>query len=108
MAAPLQVESYNRILATLKECFSVDPSFREAVDHLQKLTENSNDFIHRMECDGKVLLATAHSFIELYLSPEEKKKTIGFPTGHSALKCDLQTYAQGACGSGLISTSSRG
>jgi hypothetical protein len=31
-----------------------------------------------MESDGRVLLATAHSFIEMYLSPEDKKKAIGF------------------------------
>ena len=27
-----------------------------------------------MESDGRVLLATAHSFIELYLSPETRKR----------------------------------
>jgi hypothetical protein len=34
----------------------------------------------RMDAYGAILLATAHDFIELYLSPEEKKKAFGFDT----------------------------
>jgi hypothetical protein len=69
-----QMPSYNRILTTLKQCFAIDPLFQEAVEHLE--TDPGN--LYKMTADAKVLLATAHSFIELYLSPEDKKKSIGF------------------------------
>jgi hypothetical protein len=77
--APAYLASYNRILDTLKECFSLDPDFQSAIQHLAHLRNGDNDKLpNQMECDAKILRATAHSFIELYLSPEEKKKTIGF------------------------------
>ena len=77
MSAQTRLESYNRILSSLQECFALDPAFADAVHHLHPLRE-SEDLRWRMESEGQVLLATAHSFIELYLSPEDKKKTIGF------------------------------
>lgn len=77
--APAYLGSYNRILDTLKECFSIDSGFTHAIEHLVHLRNGDNDKLpNQMECDAKILRATAHSFIELYLSPEEKKKTIGF------------------------------
>jgi len=75
--AQARLESYNQILGTLQKCFALDPAFADAVHHLHPLRE-SEDLRWRMESEGQVLLATAHSFIELYLSPEDKKKTIGF------------------------------
>jgi hypothetical protein len=76
LSALAHLESYNRILNTLHECFSVDKAFQNSVSHLKPL---ASDVEYRnLESDGRVLLATAHTFIELYLSPEEKKKAIGF------------------------------
>jgi hypothetical protein len=80
-SAKAHVESYNRILATLNQCFSIDPAFKDAVSHLQALRYTGGSGLElsdQLESDGRILLATAHSFIQLYLSPEEKKKTIGF------------------------------
>ena len=73
--------SYNRILNTLNECFSIDRVFADAVSHLRALEHSEGGGFQlscQLEADGAVLLATAHSFIELYLSPEDKKKAIGF------------------------------
>ena len=77
-SAAANIESYNRILASLNECFSIDKAFASSVSHLRPLRDETNNLPFQMESDGKILLSTAHSFIELYLSPEEKKKTIGF------------------------------
>lgn len=86
-SAQAHVTSYDRILETLKECFVVDSIFVDAIKHLRPLDKSSRsmlgitsafDLPFQMESDGKVLLATAHSFIELYLSPEDKKNAIGF------------------------------
>jgi len=80
-SAKAHVASYNKILDTLNQCFSIDPAFKDAVSHLHPLEYiKGADLLlaHQMESDGRVLLATAHSFIEMYLSPEEKKKAIGF------------------------------
>jgi hypothetical protein len=81
-SAKAHLDSYNRILEVLTQCFSIDPAFKDAISHLHALTHRgivgAMDAGYQMESDGRVLLATARSFIELYLSPEEKKKTIGF------------------------------
>jgi hypothetical protein len=78
VTAPARLQTYNRILETLKQCFSTDKTFSDAVKHLGSLRVNLDDLPRKMEADGGILLATAHSFIELYLSPEDKKKAIGF------------------------------
>jgi hypothetical protein len=81
-SAKAQVESYDRILETLKQCFSLDKAFADSISHLNSLSTLARGdamlAAHQMEADGGVLLATAHSFIELYLSPEDKKKVLGF------------------------------
>src|SRR5215472_5061198 len=69
VTARTQLQSYNRILETLKQCFSIDKVFSDSVNHLQPLGPSLDDLPWQMESDGRVLLATAHSFIELYLSP---------------------------------------
>jgi hypothetical protein len=77
-----QAESYDRILETFRQCFSFDKAFSDSISHLRSLGTSARvepmDAAFQIEADGKLLLATAHSFIELYLSPEEKKKAIGF------------------------------
>lgn len=78
LTANTNLESYNRILRSLMDCFVVDESFRESIKHLRPLSDSTDNLSYQMESDGKVLLATAHSFIEMYLSPEDKKKAIGF------------------------------
>jgi DNA-binding SARP family transcriptional activator len=78
-SAKTYLESYNQILGTLVSCFTIDPAFTDAVKHLRKLGGSLDHLSNQMESDGKVLLATARAFIELYLSPEDKKKAaIGF------------------------------
>lgn len=81
-SAKAQAESYDRILETLKQCFSLDKAFSDSISHLKPLsTLARGDAMHaayQMESDGGVLLAAAHSFIELYLSPDDKKKVLGF------------------------------
>jgi hypothetical protein len=74
------VETYNRVLENLKQCFTLDKAFLESIGHLKPLARGANDLPYQMSCDSKILLATTHSFIEMYLSPEEKKKAIGFHT----------------------------
>jgi hypothetical protein len=71
------IPSYNNILDRLLECFAIDSVFSQSVAHLRPYG-NGQDNPFQMKSDGDILLATAHSFIELYLSPEEKKKTVGF------------------------------
>jgi hypothetical protein len=79
LTAATSCDSYNRILASLKRCFEIDESFGEAIAHFRSLNKDSTDNLsYQMVSDGRVLLATAHSFIEMYLSPEDKKKAIGF------------------------------
>ena len=81
--ARARLESYNHILETLKECSALDLAFADAVRHLQPIQPEglaAGEAHLKLGADGAVLLATAHSFIELYLSPEEKKKTMGFHT----------------------------
>jgi len=78
LTAKTSVDSYNRILDSLRECFVIDGAFSDAVSHLQRLHTHMEHLSYQMESDGKVLLATAHSFIELYLSPADKQKAIGF------------------------------
>lgn len=75
------IESYNRFLETLTQCFGVDQASHDAVRHLKELGGSAEPPIalaNQMASDGKVLLATAHSFVEIYLSPEDKKKVFGF------------------------------
>jgi hypothetical protein len=73
------VDTYDKVLETLKHCFSIDPAFEEAVKHVRKPDRaDSMSLAYRLESDGKILLATAHAFIELYLSTEDKQKAIGF------------------------------
>jgi len=79
-SAIVHSESYNQILDTLNHCFAIDKTFEDSVKHLHHLQEGTPHLSYKMESDGKVLLATAHSFIEMYMSPEEKKKTFGFHT----------------------------
>jgi hypothetical protein len=80
-SAKAHLTSYNRILETLNECFAFDKAFVDSINHLKPLgSQKPMETSYQMESDGKVLLATAHSFIEMYLSPEEKKKVIGFHT----------------------------
>lgn len=81
LSAPAYAKSYDRILHSLKECFSIDPDFEAAIRHLAPAGEEP--LPSQLESDAKILRATAHSFIELYLSPEEKKKTIGFHTSQA-------------------------
>src|ERR1700675_3508646 len=72
-------DTYDKVLETLKHCFSIDPAFEEAVKHLRRPDRaDSMSLAYKLESDGKILLATAHAFIELYLSTEDKKKAIGF------------------------------
>src|ERR1700691_2000790 len=78
MTAKVNLGNYNRILKSLMDCFVIDESFRESIKHLRSLNNDTDDLSFQMESDGKILLATAHSFIEMYLSPEDKKKAIGF------------------------------
>src|SRR5215468_9760735 len=70
-SAKAQAESYDRILETLKQCFSLDKAFSDSVGHLKPLAVtvrgDAMQGAHQIEGDGRVLLATAHSFIELYL-----------------------------------------
>lgn len=81
-SATAYAESYNRILESLKQCFSIDKSYSDAVNHLEPLEKAHGAVIlsYQLDAYGAVLLATAHAFIELYLSPEEKKKALGFHT----------------------------
>jgi hypothetical protein len=81
-SAKAHVESYNKILETMNRCFSIDRAFSDAVSHLRPLglTVDGIRLAHQMESDGRILLATAHSFIELYLSAEDRKKAFGFHT----------------------------
>lgn len=74
------VPTHNAILKSLKECLAVNDAFAERITHLQPLDPEANnwDLLERLKSDGAVLRGTAHAFIELYLSPEEKKKAIGF------------------------------
>jgi len=76
------VPTYNAILTTLKECLALDPAFAARIAHLQVLDANTNPWLlfEALKGNGVVLRGTAHAFIELYLSPEEKKKAIGFHT----------------------------
>jgi hypothetical protein len=79
--AKAHLDSYNRIVETLNECFAIDPAFADAIKHIHAFGEPLAPgvrLVFKMEADGKILLATAHSFIEMYLSPEDKKKAIGF------------------------------
>ena len=75
--AEARLKSYNHILETLKECFALDSTFTDSVKHLQPISSGGAPNL-KLGADGVVLLATAHSFIELYLSPEYKSKAIGF------------------------------
>ncbi|SRR6266849_7391414 len=75
--AKTQLQTYNHILETLKACFELDKAFSDAVKHLQPLRESSENLPYEMESNGRILLATAHSFIEFYLS-DDKRKAIGF------------------------------
>ncbi len=77
-SAKAHVTSYNKILDTLNQCFEVDPSFSDAVRHLSHLQPGMHDLSFQMESDGRTLLATAHAFLELYLSADDRKKAIGF------------------------------
>jgi|SRR6266478_3316442 len=78
VTAKTQLQTYNHILETLKQCFTVDKAFSDAVKHFQSCRASDENLPFQMESDGRTLLATAHSFIELYLSPEDKRKAIGF------------------------------
>jgi hypothetical protein len=80
VTAKTQLQTYNHILETLKQCFTNDTAFSESIKHLQPCRAGDENLAFQMESDGRTLLATAHSFIELYLSPEDKKKAIGFHT----------------------------
>jgi hypothetical protein len=77
-----QAESYDRILETLNQCFSFDKEFSDSISHLKPVGPTARAdamrAAYQIESDGTVLLATAHSFIELYLAPDDKKKAIGF------------------------------
>jgi hypothetical protein len=78
-SAKAHLQSYNRILDSLNECFSsIDKSFADSVKHLHTLSDFGGTLPDQMESDGKILLATARGFIEFYLSAEEKKKAFGF------------------------------
>jgi hypothetical protein len=77
-SAKAHLLSYNKILDTMKECFSIDSAFAESVQHLKPLGTDLGGLAHQMESDGKCLIATAHAFIEFYLSAEDKKNAIGF------------------------------
>lgn len=77
VSAVTHVESYNRILDILNECFSIDKAFVASVSHLHHLQDGTKQLSYQMESDGRILRATAHSFIEMYLSPEDKKKLLG-------------------------------
>ena len=82
-ATAVSIDSYNRILARVKECVSADPVFAKAIEHLQEVPKDfkslGGDRIWGMlKADASVLRATLHTFIELYLTAEEKKKVIGF------------------------------
>ena len=64
------VDSYNETLELLDECFEKsNHAFVEAVDHLRPLNHaaGSRKVCRQMEADGRVLLAIASRFIELYL-----------------------------------------
>ncbi len=75
-------ESYNRILDTLNQCFAIDKPFSDAVSHLEPLEKAHGAVIlsYQFDAYGAIPLGAAHDFIEMYLSPEEKKKAIGFDT----------------------------
>src|SRR5215470_7179974 len=63
--AAASLTSYNRILDTLNECFQIDSAFKHAVGHLRYLGQgDENKLPFQMKSDGRVLLATAQSFIE--------------------------------------------
>ncbi len=81
-SAIAHVDTYNRILDTLNQCFSIDKSFSDAVSHLKHLQKGAGgiNLATQLDADGPILLATAHAFIELHLSAEDKKKAIGFHT----------------------------
>jgi len=77
--------SYHRILNQLKECFESDDKFKKAIEHLRPLDEKApgHELHHRIKADAHVLLGTLRAFIEWYLTPEEKKKIIGFSSDHA-------------------------
>jgi len=64
---------YNGVVDTLHACFSIDPSFSNAIKHIEPLREEMPDIASQMESDGRILSETAHRFIELYLSTEGKE-----------------------------------
>jgi hypothetical protein len=79
-SAEARVEKYNVVLDLLKECFAKsDFAFEEAIEHLKPLDRiaDSGKDSRRLKTDGRFLLTTARRFIELYLSPEDKK-AVGF------------------------------
>jgi len=76
--ARVHLARYNGILDTLHACFSIDPTLSGTINHLEPLRESTPDLGSQMESDGRVLLDAARHFIELYLSPEDKQKSIGF------------------------------
>lgn len=84
-AAKANLISYNKILETLNQCFAIDVAFKDAVNHLHPVgydAAHALEIAHKIQADGKVLLATAHSFIEMYLSADDKKKAFGFHSGN--------------------------
>jgi hypothetical protein len=70
--------TYNSILSNLKECFGVEPAFARLIEHLRPIQDGDFGVIEKISSEGAVLRGTAHALIEMYLSPEEKKKAIGF------------------------------
>ena len=68
------------------ESFSeVDPTFAKSIEHLgvYSVTEPKNltqlaILAQRIEADGVILRGTLEAFLKLYLSREDREKTIGF------------------------------
>jgi hypothetical protein len=67
------VGHYNGVVDTLHACFSIDPSFSNAIKHIEPLREDLPDIASQMESDGRTLSETARRFIGLYLSTEGKE-----------------------------------
>ena len=72
--------TYNNILKTLKEAFSVDQHFTESIRQFEPLDKADNvyEIYLVIRANSQILLGSVRAFIELYMDPDEKKKTIGF------------------------------
>lgn len=73
------IDSYNKLLTEVKEILSIDPAFSSLIGYLKEDNGQgiSVQISHRILLHVNILIGALGSFIQLYLSPEDKKK-IGF------------------------------